>query len=82
MLAQRYPNSPWQNYPLVMPQRSMKPNRPRGKPRQQVSWKLALTDAWGTNVTDFATATMETFRQKHCRWKRLFGMPRCGQKPT
>jgi hypothetical protein len=68
MLAQQYPNSPWQNYQLVMTQWPLKRNRPDldGGPGNTFPG-IGNSPIPGvpTDATAFANTTMETFRQEH-----------------
>jgi hypothetical protein len=68
MLAQQYPNSPWQNYQLVMTQWPLKRNRPDldGSPGNTFPG-VGNSPIPGVpnDATAFANTTMETFRQEH-----------------
>jgi hypothetical protein len=68
MLAQQYPNSPWQNYQLVMTQWPLKRNRPDldGSPGNTFPGTgNSPIPGVPNDATAFANTTMETFRQQH-----------------
>jgi hypothetical protein len=68
MLAQQYPNSPWQNYQLVMTQWPLKRNRPDLDGRAANTFPGTSNSAIPgvpNDATAFANTTMETFRQEH-----------------
>ncbi|SRR5579871_962017 len=76
MLAQKYPNSPWQYYQLVMTQWPLKRNRP------DLDGSSANTFPGTSNpaipgipndATAFANTTMETFRQEHIEGNGCMG---------
>ena len=68
MLAQQYPNSPWQNYQLVMTQWPLKRNRPDldGSPGNTFPGTgNSPIPGVPNDATAFANTTMEAFRQEH-----------------
>jgi hypothetical protein len=68
LLSDKYPNSPWQNYQLVMTQWPLKRNRPDldGSPANTFpgTGNPAIPGT-PNDATAFANTTMETFRQEH-----------------
>jgi hypothetical protein len=68
MLAEKYPNSPWRNYQLVMTQWPLKRNRPDldGTPANTFPGTTnPAIPGIPNDATAFANTTMETFRQEH-----------------
>ena len=68
LLAEKFPNSPWQNYQLVMTQWPLKRDRPDldGGPGNTFPG-IGRSPIPGVpnDATAFANTTMETFRQEH-----------------
>jgi hypothetical protein len=67
MLAEKYPNSPWQNYQLVMTQWPLKRNRPDldGSPVNTFPGAgNPVIPGTPNDATAFANTTMETFLQE------------------
>jgi hypothetical protein len=68
LLARQYPDSPWQNYQLVMTQWPLKRSRPDldGSPGNTFPGTGgSAIPGIPNDATAFANTTMETFRQEH-----------------
>jgi len=68
MLAEKYPNSPWRNYQLVMTQWPLRRNRPDldgGPGNTFPGTGSSPIPGVPNDATAFANTTMETFRQEH-----------------
>jgi hypothetical protein len=82
MLAEKYPNSPWRNYQLVMTQWPLKRNRSDldgGPGNTFPGTGRSPIPGVPNDATAFANTTMETFRQEHVAGNGCMGCHNAAQ---